>query len=164
MNLSPSMISNISKQPIYVQPVVEETPIVKSNIPHEDLKEALFFMQDVLERSSIPFMVLGDVGKQIIEMSDPILVANKIELGVLKRHYTESGKSTFWSVLDNLHVIGTDEEDNLAIEYKEVPVYIKIIKKDYPFFEHPNSKFFFVEDLCFPNPYNEYWENKKEIE
>jgi hypothetical protein len=175
MNISPSMTSNLSED---LEKVILDFEVTKSQdketlpvdkkkpepIQDAQLREALFFMQDLLERSLIPFMVLGAVGRQIVEQNDPILSANKIELGILKNHYTESGKSILWALFDQYHVDATDEESDIALEYKGVPVFIKIIKGNYPFFVHPNTIFFYVETLDFPNPFDEYWKVRKEIE
>ena len=152
MDLSPNKLNSF------------EEPKRPEPIQHEQLRDALFFMQDLLERCMIPFMVLGTVGRQIAEQNDPILQANKIELGIKKNHYTDSCKSMLWSLFDQYHIEASDEVDDIALEYKGVPVFIKVIKGNYEFFRNPNTKFFFVENLDFPNPFDEYWKVRKEIE
>lgn len=141
-----------------------ETPVRKPSLPHEKLRDALFYMQDILERCQMPFIVLGRVGKQIAEGDNPELSATSVELGISRKDYTESGKSTFWSLMEQYHIQAEDEDDIIALEYNGVPVYIRLIKGHYPFFDNPNTKFYFVENIALPNPFSEYWAQRKEIE
>jgi hypothetical protein len=141
-----------------------ETPTRKPSFPHEKLRDTLFYMQDILERCQMPFIVLGRIGKLVAESDDPELSATSVELGILKKHYTESGKSTFWSLMDQYHIQAEDEDDIIALEYNGVPVYIRLIRGHYEFFDNPNTKFYFVENIDLPNPFSAYWDKRKEIE
>lgn len=152
MNLSPKL--NLSETELKIPEPIQ----------HEQLRDALFFTQDLLERCLVPFLVLGTVGRQIAEQDDPILQASRVELGVMKNHYTEGTKSMFLSLLEQQHISFENEDEDVAFEYKGVPVFVKIIKGSYPFFKYPNTKFFFVENLALPNPFDAYWKIRKEIE
>src|SRR3990167_10191583 len=137
--------------------IIEELtkePIKLPTLTHDQLHEALFFAQDVLERSSIPFIVLGDTAKCIIDNELPNLTGDKIELGVTKRHLTHSCILTLES-LTKCDLL----KDSIKFTHYDVPIEVKVINGDYPYFANPDVRYYHITEFKIPNPFSEYWEN-----
>jgi hypothetical protein len=145
---------------VYV-PSKETLPQVKEEIytlGHEDLHDALLWIQDILERCSIPFIVGGELAKQMLKESDPSLSGDRVELYVYDRYLTDS-TSSFLKTFLNLKEV----DSVIETKYKDVPITIKILDKTYPFFDNPDTRFYYVTEFRFPNPFSEYWKEKDNI-
>jgi hypothetical protein len=136
----------------------EET---NESFSHEDLHDALMYTQDVLERSQIPFVLLDTTGHTMLK-NDSRLEGDRISIGIMRRHWTISGSSMLRSIVPGIIV---DEDQKSALfEYKGVPVDVKIIDADLPFFKNPNKIFYYLSEFYLPNPFDEYWKMKDKIE
>lgn len=124
--------------------------------PHEKIHEALMYSQEVLERSSIPFMLLDETAHQIMKTEMPTFRLSEISIGIMKRHWTESGKSIF-----NM-IVPQAEETNMNISYTvgDVPVIMWIIEREFSFFQYPDVRFYFNSEFKIPNPWREYWKSR----
>lgn len=117
----------------------------------ENLLAALFRAQDILDRAIIPFIVLGEVSYQI--KNNQPLEANKISIGILKRHATESGTSLLSTIDPAIEQL----TDGWRLVHNEVPVTIKIIEKEHPVLRNPDIVFYKYDTFCIPNPFEKYW-------
>ncbi len=139
----------------------EETavPVIKlPTLTHDQLHDALFFAQDILERSSIPFMVLGETAKCIIDNELPNLTGDKVEVGVTKRHLTRSCLETLKSL------VKCTVDNDIKFDYHGVPVEVKVIEGNYSYFTNPDVRYYHVTEFKTPNPFPEYWENRDNIQ
>lgn len=132
-------------------------------IPHESIREALFNVQDILERSQIQFMLLDELAKQIAEGEDPDLSSSEISLGVMRQDFTESGSSTLRSLVPDAgwRDFRHDEElSNISYTYGSVPVVIWIIHNKMSVFDNPETKYYYQTEFRIPNPFKEYWRKR----
>lgn len=123
---------------------------------HEPLRDALFFIQDMLERSSLPFILLGNTAKQIIEQEDPLLYDYKLTLGIRRRDYHPSGASMLKGLLPQIDIY---EDRMFYIHDNGVPIYIKILE-DETWFNNPDVRFYYQTEFKLPNPFIDYWEKR----
>lgn len=131
----------------------EKTKLSKTNgMSLEDLDFALTKVEEIFERAMIPFVLLGETARSVIEKDQ--VDGNKIEVGILRRHLQETAKSILDIVLPGF------KEKGGKIEFMvdEVPVEVKIIEKKYKYFERPDRVFYKITQYCIPNPFGRYWE------
>ncbi|MEK9207802.1 MAG: hypothetical protein AAB922_04920 [Patescibacteria group bacterium] len=119
---------------------------------HPQVNDAFLYIQDILERSQIEFIVLDDLAKKLFEYNYMFEVP-EISLGVLQRHFTESGSSTLHSMLKK----AVFDDSTISCEYNSVPIVIWIIKKKFKFLERPDKRAYLDMDLALPNPFKSYW-------
>lgn len=120
------------------------------NVPLLD--KALDYVYDILDRSSIEYMLFGDTAYSIINNTPPKF--QKINLGVKHYDLTDFAKRIFsLTVPDAIN-------DGHKIKFKSpegVPIEIRIITKDYPFFNNPDTILFRQDAYHVPNPFQDYW-------
>lgn len=124
------------------------------------LNDALFFIQDLLDRSQIRFFALKETGKQIREKEKgltPDLNLAIIELGIQKKDLTETGTQSFRGLLKLSNVEPEWTENLIRFEKNGVPIVIKIIKQKYTFLQNPNVNFYRTLEFLTPNPFDNYW-------
>lgn len=145
--------------------VTSQTNIKKSieepKVPsHIELHDALFFVFDSMERSMLPFILLGDMAKSINDEGTPIFRAEKIEVGVVEGQLRDSCLSTLKSVVKQEIKQDVEFKDGEAyMTYKNVPIEIRVLKKEAPF-TNPDKKIYYLEAFNLPNPFGEYWNNR----
>lgn len=122
--------------------------------------DALYYTEDLLNRAFIQFLLLGDTAKTLIEGFHSDL-DGQIDIGILNKDYTESGKRVLLSVLPRDSKVTKKE---ISFVYGEIPVKIKIIHKNYQFFEHPEHIIHKISDFCVPNPFDRYYKSRNLIQ
>lgn len=155
-------MERINKEEEPIRQIEELEDEEKTTLPllkHEKLHDALMWVQDKLERSMLDFVVLGEIARQIKEEDVPLLSADRVHIGILKKDLTESGLSMLKTVIKGLQV----DKRQLGYEYKDVPIIIDIIEGDYDCFHYPDSHFYYTADLKLPNPFDKYWEMRDNI-
>jgi len=132
------------------------------------IDEALLHLQDQLERSSLNYIVLGDVAKQLKEQNDALIMTDKVEVAILRRHYTVSGSKMFNQLIMNNDYIDKVEyidingkPRRITYMYKgEAPIVIRIIDTNWQFLQNPDKVFYRISEFPIPNPFKKYWEVK----
>jgi len=120
------------------------------NVPLLD--KALDYVYDILDRCSIEYMLLGDTAYSIVR--DTIPKVQKISLGVKKKDLTEFA----YRILELTVPGAVIDEHKIKFNSPEgVPIEIRIITKDYPFFNHPDTILFRMDTYHIPNPFDNYW-------
>lgn len=130
-------------------------------LTHHQLHEALLFIQDMLERSTIDFMVLGDTLKDLVSTDLPTFTGTCVQVGVTKPHMHEAGVSTLLGLLKDAHarvMKHLDDNGSMEIEYKGVPIYVDVLNKDDPLFRYPDERIYAVTEFKTPNPIKVYLE------
>lgn len=122
--------------------------------------DALYYTEDLLNRAFIQFILLGDTAKTLIEGFHTDL-DGQIDIGILNKDYTESGKRVLLSVLPRDSKVTKKE---ISFVYGEIPVKIKIIHKNYQFFENPEHIIHKISDFCVPNPFDKYYKTRNLIQ
>lgn len=131
------------------------TEKVKVTIEPKALEDALFHVQEMMERSQIPFMVFGNTAKHIYR-GESLDGDSEVNIGVKKSELTESQFKTLREVIPTLDI----SQFQLSYFHNEVPVIIDVIHADYKVFKYPDTKFFVYEWFSLPNPFIEYWQKK----
>lgn len=129
------------------------SPLTK--LPHDELHEAILYVQDILGRCLCPFFLLDETAEQMrIEM--PTLSLSEINVGVKKSEWTAEAQSTFYSLVPGAEGMKTIT----TFTYNNVPVNIWIIQNHYTFFDHPDTKWYYTSEFKIPNPFDLYWKSR----
>lgn len=134
--------------------------MTKKSFSHEQLNGALMATQDLMERlGGCPFYPLKDISKIIYENADGKLSGDGIYIGVPQREFTKQRISMFRTLEEALKykIEESDDHKDFKIELQGVPIYIKLITRNYKFFKNPDIKFWGVTEFLMPNPFDEYW-------
>lgn len=127
-------------------------PIVKIEFTHDQLFQAMLHAQEQMQRCQILFVVLGDAAHAIY-YNHP-MTNHRIVFGVLQQHAVPNLVSVLKVVEPDLEML----TDGWRFTYERVPVYVKIITKNYHTLTNPDTKFYYYDVWKIPNPFNEYWE------
>ena len=120
------------------------------------LREALFHVQEMMERALIPFFVLGTTGRHLYKNEETLKGDEEIRVGIKKAELTKEALSTLKSFIPGIDV----SEYQLSYEYSGVPVIIDVIHTDYQVFKHPDTRYFYISEFKIPNPWGDYWERR----
>ena len=137
------------------QQLIEEAQNRKEeySFSHYQLQDALLWLDDILGRGHIKWVLVGDIATQIYEENDPTLEAEIIEVEVLRNDMTQSGRSMISSWIPNAR----DENlTDIKFDYQGVPVHIKILDEDPGYLGRPDKRFYYVSNINIPNPWEEY--------
>lgn len=120
---------------------------------HEQLRTALFHVQDAMERCLVPFVVLGNTAKHVISDEEELTGDTEVTIGVKKEELTREAMMTLKSLIPEL----STTENQMSYSYNGVPVVIEVIHRDYQFLKHPDRKFYYISEFLLPNPFEKYW-------
>lgn len=118
---------------------------------HDDIYAAMMKAEDILQRAQIPFVVLGDVAKQMYNNEN--LHVHKVVFGVLQQHAVEECTSLLPTIAPDLENL----KDGWNVRTPNVTVYIKILPKKYPAIMNPDVIFYMYDAWRIPNPFAQYW-------
>lgn len=146
-----------SEKPEEIKTIVEDESVFE----HEKVNDALLWVQDVLDRCTINFLVAGEVGKKLFNEELPDLKAKKVEILVQKNHWTQSGSSMFNDITKEFNPAVSG--NTIKIKYHGVPIEVTIVHKNYSFFKNPDMRCYRITEFRFPNPFKDYWDKREEI-
>lgn len=127
-----------------------ETP---KSYSYSSTEPALYFIEDVMERAMIPFFLLGETAKHVIENLD-CEVNVPIYIGVKKNDLTRYSLSTLKMFLP----ADTEYTDkSISFTWKDTPVKIKIVHRNYRFLKNLDFVYYRITQYRIPNPFPEYW-------
>ena len=112
---------------------------------------ALHDIEDLMDRMLCPFILLGTTAKSCIEMVD--LTGDKIEVGVKAKQFTKE-------ITESIKVYKPEavwNDNGISYKVDGLPVYIKIIHRNYKFFEYLDQRVYQYGDYWIPNPFYKYW-------
>lgn len=121
---------------------------------------ALYFLEDVMGRAMIPFVLLGDVARSVVDNLDQEVHA-PIEIGIQKRHLTKYALNTLPMFLPPDTEYG-DKQINFT--WDETPVIVKIIHRDFEVLSNPDQVFYRITHFNIPNPFERYWKQRNFIQ
>ena len=116
----------------------------------ESVNLALQHVQDIMDRIGIPYLLLGDVVDGITKRNS-LSNVEKVEIGIEQRYLIPE-------VISSLKTLMGDIKTDYGYGYlfDKIPVEIKIIKRRYKFFEHPDTVIYRRQDYRIPNPVDGY--------
>ena len=121
----------------------------------DDVRRALLDLTDMLEMAMLPYVLLGDIAKAMVDGHDGIsgddIFVPVIEVGLYQRNMTPEVLSLFRTWKFNQTDYG------YTYTFSGVPVELHVIKRRYNFFEQPDQRFFGPDVFTIPNPFDKYW-------
>lgn len=130
----------------------------QDNFTNEQLRLALYDVQDILERALCPFVLLDETAKSLMESE--VLKGDGIYIGVEKRYITPEVVSTLKMYLKDTEL--TDK--GFDYKWNDVPVHVKFIYNKYQFFTNLDFRFYMANQYYLPNPWKEYWKSRSLIQ
>jgi len=116
------------------------------------LDKALDYVYDILGRAQVDFMLFGDTAYSIYKNTIPKY--QKINLGVMRHDMTEFGRRILMLTTPGI----VEEDGKMKFDSPDgVPIEIRLVQKDYPFFKNPDSVLFRGDMYNIPNPFDAYW-------
>ena len=130
----------------------------KAEIRQDKINEALWAIDEIMERCTLPYVVLGEAA-YCIKHELPFK-ENKIVFGLLKQHAVPSQTSLLPTLAKDINVTSFEYlTDGYRIFIGEVAIIIRIIPKKYPTLLDPDTVTYNNWWYKLPNPFNEYWEH-----
>jgi len=127
----------------------------KNKLTHQQIEEALYYLEDILERAQIPFILLEGIAR-LVHDEAPYFSLDQIDIGVEEKYLQETGQGFLHIVAPDLYI------DNNVISFVKdgVPIVIWVIHKKWKFFQSPDTKFYGITSFKLPNPFNSYWRSR----
>lgn len=116
----------------------------------DSLNMALRHVQDLLEKITVPYMLLGDVVEGITKR-DSLVGSKKIEVGIEEKYLIPEILSSLKTEIGNI-----ETPYGFGYLFDKIPVEIKIIKRKYKFFKYPDLIMYRLQEYRIPNPVNDY--------
>lgn len=136
----------------------------KVELTTDQLNEVLYHLEDILGRALLPFVLLKETARSIIQ--DNALKGDSLIVGVKAAELTEDAKSTLRTLASDTYDLRmgmdnfTETETSISWTHKGIPVEIQIIKRDYNFFRNPDFTFYMGEQYSVPNPFDKYYKGR----
>lgn len=124
----------------------------KVKFTHQQITDALYFLEDTMERAQIPFFLLEGIAKQVYDEL-PYFSLNQIDAGVSEKAVGETGKSFLKIVIPDIYI----NHNTISFFHNGVPIIIWIIYKKWKCLQNPDTKFYGVTSFKIPNPFKQYW-------
>lgn len=124
---------------------------VNKEFSHNPLYQAMLHAGEQLDRCQINFIVLGEAAHAVY--FDHPLKGFKVVFGVMQRHAVPNLVSVLKVLEPTLEMM----TDGWKFTYERVPVYCKIITKNYRTLTDPDIRFYGFDSWRIPNPFLEYW-------
>lgn len=122
---------------------------------HQQILNALYFLEDMMDRAGLPFFLLEGAAKQVKD-DVPYLSLNQIDAGIDEQLVQESGKAMLRLALPSIEI----DQNTISFECDSVPVVIWIIHKNWKFFKNPDTVFYSTCNFQIPNPFDRYWKSR----
>src|SRR3990167_5528108 len=120
----------------------------------EQINKALYWVDDLLDRCQIPYVVAGDIARQLYDNDDAgrQLTVDKIEIIVRNGNI-----NPMTTGLLKTFVPWVEFGQKILLEHEGVPIEIKVIKRKYQFIEYPDLRFYMSDEYKIPNQFDRYW-------
>ena len=135
------------------------TPVARpTSLPPDKLIAALIYIEDVLDRASVPFIVGGLLSECLYHQAP--LDADGIDILIKKKYLTHFNRSTLATYL------GGDREDyneSFNVTNSDVPIRVQVVVGEYDFLKYADNRFLGAGDYKIPNSFEDYWDNRHNI-
>jgi hypothetical protein len=136
-----------------------EAKVEKPQFTQEQLREALFHVQDVFERAMCPFFVLGNTAKHIVSNEEEFVGDEDIHVGVRQAALTREVVGMMRSYIPDL----VETKVQFSYFHNKIPIIIDIIHGDYEVFKNPDMRYYYISEFLIPNPWKQYWQQHEFI-
>jgi hypothetical protein len=133
------------------------TGIQNEKVPftHQQILDALYYLEETMDRAQIPFFLLEGAAKQVFD-NVPYLSINQIDAGIPERYVQETGTSFLKMVIPTFEM----DENTISFEYNGVPIVVWIVHKNWKFFKNTDTVFYGICNFKIPNPFKQYWKSR----
>lgn len=113
-------------------------------------------LYDLIEMAMLPYVLLGDAARQLQDgvdgFTEKYLHVDRLEWAMFESNLTPEVQSLFrtWN-------FETWEDKGFKYEFEGVPCYVRVITRDYKFFQMPDMKFYGPDMFKVANPFEKYW-------
>lgn len=127
-----------------------------------DVGYALRDLTDLIEKAMLPYVLLGDCARQMKDGKDGFngaeVQVDRIEWGMFEKNLTPEIKSLFttWN-------FETWEDKGFKYTTQGVPIFVRVITRNYEFFKLPDMVYYGPDMYNVPNPFEKYWSVKQLI-
>ena len=120
----------------------------------DELNEALFDFETLMERCASPFLLLKETARSV--RKDSQLQGDKVYVGVKRSQVTPEFLSTINTYLIDKNDTYQETPKGFNYQFKGVPVEVTIIERSYGFTNNPESVYYWGENYLVPNPLEKY--------
>lgn len=121
----------------------------------EQITEALYYLEDLMDRAGLPFFLLEGAAKQVHD-DLAYLSLNQIDAGIEEKNVRDSGKKMLKLVLPSIQI----DQNTISFDYGGVPIVLWIVHKKWKFFQNPDTVFYGTVNFQVPNPFENYWKSR----
>jgi len=118
---------------------------------HGQLWVALRDVEDLMDRCLAPAFVMGDIARCVVY--DLPLEDTAVCMGLRKQ---ELAQSTL-EMIKTLRPQALVDDSSIRYTVNEVPIIIKIVKRNYAFFKNLSEKSYLAGDYKYANPFENYY-------
>ena len=117
------------------------------------LDDVLYWLEDTMMHCQMNYILFGDTAYSIYNNTFPKY--NYISIGILEPDFHTFGRSMLQSItgVEDL----TIETNKVKFKHDGIPVHIRIVRKDYPFLNNPQTITYKFDSYRIPNPFEDYW-------
>lgn len=151
-------IHKISKKPVVAPPVGSPPQVIQQAIDSQELLDALYWIWDAFERSSIPFFLIYQTYEDAKANHD--LTGDKVEIGVRRNEWISGGRR----IIDGFILPVTETDDEVIYHYKKVnssnqPILVIVhVYDDSPCIKSLDMIHYRYEEFYVPNTYKTFLE------
>ena len=122
------------------------------SLPYDALTEVLEYTRNMFEACQVPLLLLQQTGYQA-KIGQGIS-GTAINTGVMRHNLTEFQFPMLKSIMPTNTVY---EPNKITFVRNNVPVFIKIINRNYKFLQNPDTVLWQYEAFQVPNPWDDYY-------
>ena len=122
----------------------------------EQLNSALLELDDLFTRVGLVniYLLIGQTGRAVKDGAD--LSGDRLEVSIPAKTVTPEVKSNL-----KIYAPGLVETDKgFGFTVNGIPVDVRVIQRNYKFFQYPEPIIYKYEDYQLPNPFEGYWKSR----
>lgn len=137
----------------YFKPADYEEP---PKVTPEQVRAALFAVDDIFDFSMVPYVLLGDLAYQLFNGQK--MKVTKIKVAVKRQEWTQQGRWLFrqFAPSDTRYY-----KKGPRFKINKFPVEVVLVDKQCPVIDHPDQVIIYSTVIYLPNPFKLYWRDYK---
>lgn len=118
----------------------------------DQLESALIDVDDMLARAAVPYFIIGETAKQMVNREK--LSGDGIYIGIRRNQLTPEVLSTINTHQPELKLTG--KEEGFSYLWQDTPVFVHYIEQENEYFVRPDHVWHNAWEYSIPNPFKEY--------